>query len=454
MPRLVTLLRIALLIMFVCMWYSLKYPELPTKMPEPCWRPPGLLNRAANNVITEFNDDFERKFLDSIDDLKSRLRNTRDFQPPLTRVGWEYGISSKYLKKVIHHWLHNYDFEGRMQRMNQFPQFKVNVQGLDIVYHHVRPENPENKPVVPLLLLHGWPSNIYEFTKIYPMLTTPRPDYPFVFEVIAPNLPGFAFSSPATIKGLGTPQIAVVMKNFMKSIGYYSYYVHGSDWGAMIGADMGSLYNEHVRGLHSSLCIVPSFTTYLLLTLGSIAPTLIASEEEYPLMYPLKDHLYRLFDESGYFHFQATKPDVIGILLADSPAGLAAYILDKYSAITHHHKRHLEDGGLTEAYDLDDLLDTLTINWIANSTLSSARIYSEGFNKEWIAIRAPTACVHFPHDVYYMPPCLLKYRFRNLIRSTIMPRGGHFPWLEEPKLFTDDIWASIDIMEVERHKNK
>ncbi|EFN72817.1 Juvenile hormone epoxide hydrolase 2 [Camponotus floridanus] len=160
--------------------------------------------------------------------------------------------------------------------------------------------------------------------------------------------------------------------------------------------------------------------------------------------------------ETGYFHIQATKPDTIGVGLTDSPAGLAAYLIEKFSTGTNPSYKSMEDGGFLEKYTYDELIDNLMIYWASNSITTAVRIYAEMFTKENVAlgdlinatlVKVPTACAQFPYEVMEHSPRVLRTRFVNLLRATKMPRGGHFAAFEEPELLANDIWASIDEME-------
>lgn len=168
----------------------------------------------------------------------------KTWTPPLENQGFQYGFNSDYLKTVITHWRNKYQWKEREALLNKFPQFKTNINGLDIHFLRVTPKNAAGKKVVPLLLLHGWPGSVKEFYDIIPLLTTPRDDADFVFDVVAPSLPGYGFSQGASKPGLGPAQVAVLMNNLMKRIGFDKYYIQGGDWGAIISKEMGQLYPQ------------------------------------------------------------------------------------------------------------------------------------------------------------------------------------------------------------------
>ncbi|XP_012286945.1 juvenile hormone epoxide hydrolase 2 isoform X2 [Orussus abietinus] len=412
-------------------------PQIPV-LPETWWGP-------RNEEIV---DKSIRPFKD-VEDLKTRLRNTRMPQPSMEGTAWTYGIHSNFIPIIIDHWL-KYDFQKREAHINKYPQFTTNIQGLDIHFLHVKPEKTEGKRVLPLLILHGWPGSVLEFYKIIPLLTSPRKNFDVVFEIIAPSLPGFGFSSGAIKPGLGATQMAVVLKNLMLRLGFQKFYSQGGDWGAIITEQMASLFPEHVSRIHSNMCVSTAPWTLFKTILYSLFPSLIVSDEDYHLLYPLSKHWVQMFKNSAYFHLQATRPDIIGIAFSDSPVGFAAYILEKFAGATNKSNLLKDDGGLFETFTPDELIDNLMMYWISNSQTTSMRIYAESFNHDRyklgldsLPITVPSACAQFPNEIFYQPKGLLKDRFKNLIRVTRMPRGGHFAAMEEPELLADDIWLSL-----------
>ncbi|EFN83233.1 juvenile hormone epoxide hydrolase 2 [Harpegnathos saltator] len=418
------------------------------------WWTPGT-EKLADNKVKPYRVSFSQEMLE---DLKYRLKHTRDLTPPLQDVGFSYGTNTDVLRKFLDYWANDYDFRKREDYINQYPQFKTNVQGLDIHFLRVKPKNAAGKRVLPLLMLHGWPGSVIEFYKVIPMLTTARPERDFVFEVIAPSLPGFGFSSAATIRGLSSTNMAVVLKNFMLRLGFDKFYVQGGDWGAIINNDMSILFPQHVLGMHSNMCTIMNLWSMLKETFYSYLPSSISPFGDFKPRLSPKDQLIFTLRESGYFHIQATKPDTIGVALADSPAGLASYIVEKYWLITDYSK-FKEDSRFEEKFTYDELIDILMMYWVPNSMTTAMRIYSEWisdhvFNMLRLPIKVPSACAQFPNEIKVHATNILKDRYLNLVRVTPMPRGGHFAALEEPKLFADDVWASIEEMEVLKKKTK
>ncbi|KAL6258665.1 hypothetical protein P5V15_010618 [Pogonomyrmex californicus] len=432
-------------------YFSSRGMKLP-RMPETWWIS-GTEN-SVNNDIRPYNITFSEEV---VKDLKYRLKHTRPLTPPLKDVAWNYGTNTDALQKLLDYWANDYNFKEREKFINQYSHFKTNIQGLDIHFIRAKPSNTEGKCVLPLLIVHGWPGSIMEFYKIIPLLTSSRPEHDFVFEVIAPSLPGFGFSSAATIPGLSSIHMSVIFKNLMSRLGYDKYYVQGGDWGSSVIHTMSCLYPQHVLGMHSNLCLVLSKWVLLKKMLFNNFSSLLPWRKT-------KKEKFLTLTETGYFHIQATKPDTVGVGLNDSPAGLAAYIIEKFSTGTNPSYKNRMDGGFLEKYTYDELIDNLMVYWISNSITTSMRIYAEQYTKlnrtltsilESTPIKVPSTCAQFPHEIMEQSPSELKKRFVNLLRVTKMPRGGHFAAFEEPELLANDIWISVDEMEKwnKKHRN-
>ncbi|XP_029670456.1 juvenile hormone epoxide hydrolase 1-like [Formica exsecta] len=426
-------------------------------LPETFWGPEK--NKVASKEIRPFVINIPKSV---IDDLNERLVKKRELVEPLEDVAWTYGISTTYLNNILEHWRTKYNWTERQALLNKYPQYITNIQGLDIHFYHVKPSIPPNRKnikVLPLLIIHGWPGSVVEFQKIIPILTTPRPDRDFVFEVIAPSLPGYGFSQSAVRPGLGTPQIAVIFKNLMLRLGFNKFYAQGGDWGSFITAHLGSLFPDNILGAHMNMCSTSSSKSMLWVLLGALVPQFVVENQHYSRMYPLSDHTSRLIEESGYMHIQATKPDTIGTAVAASPVALAAYILEKFSTWTNNEYKLRSDGGLLEKYTLDELLDNVMLYWVTNSLTTSVRIYAEQFtakhrssNIDELPVHVPTACAAFPHELAYQSESIVRDKFINLIQFNHLPRGGHFAAFEEPGLLADDIFEFVSKTEDLRKK--
>lgn len=431
-----------------------KTEDIPS-LPETFWGPEE--NREASKKIRPFVIDVPEPV---IDDLNERLAKRRKLIPSFEGTAWTYGINTNSLKEVLEYWRTKYNWTERQALLNKYSQCITNVQGLDIHFYHVKPHIPterKNITVLPLLLLHGWPGSVVEFQKIFPLLTTPRPDKNFVFEVIAPSLPGYAFSQAAVRPGLSPAQMSVIFKNLMLRLGFNKFYAQGGDWGSAIATHLAELFPNNILGIHLNLCINWSKSSLLLRLIGAFVPSLVVEKEHYELLYPLRKHLTVLLQESGYFHIQATKPDTVGTAVAASPVGLAAYILEKFSIGTKREYKFREDGGLLEKYTMDELLDNIMLYWVTNSFTTSARIYYEYFNNVTLKtidlpVTVPMGYAVFPDEILYQPRSLLRDKFTNLVHLNHMPRGGHFAALEEPVLLVNDVFEFVSTVEDIRKK--
>ncbi|CAH1641781.1 unnamed protein product [Spodoptera littoralis] len=385
-----------------------------------------------------------------VNDLKERLLHRAQFAPPLDSAGFSYGFNSLFLPKVLDFWQKEYNFEERERFLNKYNHFTTGIQGLDVHYMHVKPDLGvgDDITVVPILLIHGWPGSIREFYELIPKLVTPRPNHNFVFEVIAPSIPGFGYSQAPVQQGMGAKEVAVVFYNLMKRIGYTKYYVQGGNYGAKIGSVMATLFPDTVLGFHTNTPSVtwsPMAIFYALF--GTIWPNFIVEPSLADRMYPLSQYLSTIMQETGHFHMQATKPDTVGIALSDSPAGLAAYILEKFSAWTDRENKQAIDGALLQKFSLTHLLDNVMIYWTTNSITSSMRHYTEHMQL-WTLDRVPTDVptwgIKFKYNLCFQPDSILRLKYRNYLHSSIVEDGGHFAAMELPDVLADDIFDAVD----------
>ncbi|RLU21450.1 hypothetical protein DMN91_005823 [Ooceraea biroi] len=432
----------------IALWFRTSSVIDVPKLPETFWGPEE--NKGAPQNVRTFTLSIPDLV---IDDLNARLANRRKVVPSLENAGWTYGINTTFLEDVIKYWRTTYNWNKRERLLNKYHQYMTNIQGLDIHFYHVKPEVPSDRPnlkVLPLLILHGWPGSVVEFQKIIALLTKPHPDRDFVFEVIAPSLPGYGFSQAAVRPGLGAAQMSVIFKNLMLRLGFNKFYVQGGDWGAIISSNLASLFPDNIIGVHTNMCVVPFMPGFLWIAIGSVFPSLVVDKEHYSKMYPLSYHMTRIIEESGYMHLQASKPDTAGAAVGASPEGLAAYILEKFSTWTNDEYKYRPDGGLLEKFTLDELLDNIMLYWVTNSITTSFRLYAENFNKTNMATRidelpvnVPSACAVFPHELVYTPESIIRTRYTNLIQYNHLPHGGHFAAFEEPLLLANDIFEFV-----------
>ncbi|KAI8119030.1 Juvenile hormone epoxide hydrolase 1 [Lucilia cuprina] len=408
------------------------------------WGPGKASDYKENTAVTPF--DIAVK-LELIEDLKTQLQRPLKLHDPLEGVGFEYGFNSNYLQTVIKYWRDDYmaKWPARESFLKKFPHFQTQIQGLNLHFIHVKPKKTEGKKVLPLILLHGWPGSVREFYDIIPLLTTPNEKSDYVFEVVAPSLPGYGWSQGASKKNFGPAQMSIVLRNLMLRLGHKKFIVQGGDWGSIVGSNMAALFPENVLGYHSNMCGTMGPIGMLKMVLANFMPSLFYDKQYSAFFKPLPEFFANTMEEMGYMHLQATKPDTIGTALAHNPVGLAAYILEKFSTWTNGEYKHLPDGGLTKRYTMDALLDNVMIYYITNSITTSQRLYAEQFSKEQmslqmdrVGVKVPTACARFLHDLWHATDCQLKDKFLNLVQSTYHLEGGHFAAMEVPNVLYND----------------
>ncbi|MGH7840285.1 MAG: epoxide hydrolase family protein [Candidatus Binataceae bacterium] len=361
-----------------------------------------------------------------LEDLRERLERTR-FPDEVPDTGWEYGTNLAYMRELVEYWRTKYDWRRQEAALNRFDHFKTNLDGLDLHFIHAKGRGPNPKP---LLLSHGWPGTIYEFMEIIPMLTDPGAhgaDPAQSFDVVAPSLPGYGFSGHPQVRATNIQAIAELFHRLMTAaLGYSRYCAQGGDWGSAITSRLGEVHRDALYGIHVNLLFVGGRTKRE----GEL------SNEEKVFLADL-DHFRR--EETGYQQIQGTKPQTLAYGLNDSPAGLAAWIVEKF--------RTWSDcgGDLERRFTKDQLLTNVMIYWITQTINSSTRLYYESRHHPWRPdpakrIETPTAAALFPGEILKPPRHWAEAAF-NIQRWTVMPRGGHFAAMEEPKLLADDIRA-------------
>ncbi|XP_040523585.1 epoxide hydrolase 1 [Gallus gallus] len=391
---------------------------------------------------------------EEIEDLHRRLDQAR-YAPPLEGAAFNYGFNSDYLQKVVAYWRNKFDWRKQVEILNKYPHFHTTIEGIDIHFIHVKPSYvPHGKAVQPLLMVHGWPGSFYEFYKIIPLLTDPAKygldSGDVVFEVICPSIPGYGFSEAPHQQGFDTLATARIFHKLMKRLGFKEYYVQGGDWGSRVTTNMSQMLPQAVKGLHLNLVFinVRGLKKVIQVMLGAYVPWLVGfTREDVRRMYPfMQKNVFDILRESGYLHIQATKPDTAGCGLNDSPVGLAAYILEKFSTWTDKSFLRKDDGGLESKYSLDDLLTNVMIYWVTASIVPSMRYYKENFARDpgliadsRAGVYVPTAIAAFPQEIAHTPQVWAKNTYKNIVRFSYMPRGGHFAAFEEPKLLAQDI---------------
>ncbi|XP_041472191.1 epoxide hydrolase 1-like [Lytechinus variegatus] len=383
-----------------------------------------------------------------LNDLDARLRNTR-FVDRVEDAAFRYGFDSDYMKQVQRYWLERYSWRDAEKRLNQFDQFLTNIEGIDVHFVHVKPKLKPGQKAKPIIIVHGWPGSIYEFYKMIPMLTDPLShggSAEDIFEVICPSIPGYGFSEAPHKQGFAAYAAAGIFNKLMLRLGFDKYYVQGGDWGSIITLNMAIMYPSNVKGYHANMGAQSNLKSFLYPILGQYLPSIfLPDKRDQERLLPVTDRMLDLLQESGYMHIQATKPQTAGQGVNDSPIGLAAYILEKFSTWTIPQWRDLPDGGLTKSFTLDDLLTNVMIYWVNGNIASSMRLYKEelgGNSRKYHEIYAnlvPMGYASFPNELFYNIRAVTKHYNPNLMSFNYMPRGGHFAAFEEPQLLAEDI---------------
>ena len=356
---------------------------------------------------------------DVLEDLGRRLADTR--WPEAEPVDdWSQGAPLAWIQDMCHYWGNGYDWREREALLNRFDQFITTIDGIDIHFVHQCSPHPEARP---LLITHGWPGSIVEFHKVIEPLTNPTEhggEASDAFHVICPSLPGFGFSGKPTTTGWGVGRIADAWATLMARLGYDHYFAQGGDWGSAVTRSIGGQDPQHCAAIHITLAM-------------GTRPRLDGEPTEEEQRAIRGAEYYQAWD-SGYSKQQATRPQTVGYGLADSPAGQAAWILEKFWAWTDC------DGHPENVLDRDELLDNLMFYWATNSATSSARIYWESFAKPRpVNLSVPVGVTVYPKEIVPPVRAWMEADYPNIVHWAEQPKGGHFAAFEQPALFVDDI---------------
>lgn len=361
-------------------------------------------------------------------DLRERLARTRwpaqDVEPP-----WAAGADPAYVRELCEYWREGFDWRAREQALNRFPGFLEEVDGVDLHFWHVRGKGPAPTP---LLLLHGWPGSMAEFEPVIEPLTDPAAhggDPADAFDVVVPALPGFGFGGKPPEPGWGITRMGAAFHRLMtERLGYPRYAIQGGDWGMFIGSRIAASEPGSVIGLHLNFVLgrAQLHESDLPEPADEEERAIVASRREFGA------------EESAYSLTQATKPLSLGIAQEDSPAGLAAWIVEKLRTWSDC------DGELETAFTKDQILTDVMFYWAPRSVISAARMYREARRDEVglypPKVEVPTAVADFPADILPASRQWAERRYR-IERWTKMARGGHFPATEQPQALVDDVRA-------------
>ena len=373
-------------------------------------------------------------------DLRERLERTR-WPEPEPVADWSHGVPLDYLRELCRYWATGYDWRATEARLNEFPQFRTRLDGLAdhggraeptdpdglaIHFVHVRSPHPN---ALPLVLTHGWPGSIVEFTKVIGPLVNP-PDPADAFHVVCPSLPGYGWSDKPGRPGWTIHRIATAWTALMARLGYSRYGAQGGDWGSSITTSMAVQDPEHVAGIHLAGPLAPPDPS----TMGDLTPA------ERAALDALKNAQQW---ESGYSAQMSTRPQTIGYSLVDSPAGLCAWIVEKFRAWTDC------DGHPENALTRDEMLDNIMLYWLPATGASAARLYRESYrhiveiytSATTDTIDIPTGCTIFPKEMLRPSRRWAAKRFTNILHWNELERGGHFGAFEQPAAFVDEVRA-------------
>jgi pimeloyl-ACP methyl ester carboxylesterase len=360
-------------------------------------------------------------------DLRERLSRTR-WPERETVDDWSQGIPLEYVRDVCEYWRTGYDWRAREAALNRFPQHRTVLSGGDdepLAIHFIHVRSPESG-ALPLVLTHGWPGSTVEFMKVVEPLTDPVAhggDAADAFHVVVPSLPGFGFSDKPSRTGWDVDRIATAWDELMLRLGYDRYVAQGGDWGSFVTTRIGAQDRGHCAGIHVNMPVAYP-------TPDDLADLTDAERAAVEKLQRYRDH------DSGYSKQQSTRPQTVGYALVDSPAGQAAWILEKFWAWTDN------DGSPEDALTRDELLDNVMVYWLSGAAASSARLYWESFNRRaGSVVPIPAGATIFPREILTGSRRWAERTYADLRYWNEVDRGGHFAAFEEPDLFVDEIRA-------------
>ncbi|XP_027204882.2 epoxide hydrolase 1-like [Dermatophagoides pteronyssinus] len=388
-----------------------------------------------------------------LNDLQERLKRSR-FIDHLQDTNFEYGFNSDYLRVVQQYWLNSYQWRKHEKMINSYPQFITQIEGLNVHFYHIKPKTTTTnkvKTIFPILLVHGWPGSFYEYLKSIPIFTEPDSNG-IAYEIILPSIPGYGYSERPHKPGFNIPAAARMFVKLMKRLGHEKFIVHGGDWGAAISLAISTIYPENVRGLNQvgSFFQPSTFCDYRRMLMAYLMPKYYFGTDDWQRQwektFPFGEKFKYMLRETGYMHIQATKPDTVAAGLVDSPIGMAAYLLEKFSAWTHSDYMQRSDGGLVNKFTMDELLTNVMIYWTSGNIAASQRFYLENMQNYQLTrslmqskVKVPASIIEPAHDIMRTPKKFLEHLYENLLQFTESNVGGHFLAFEEPKIVVENI---------------
>jgi pimeloyl-ACP methyl ester carboxylesterase len=379
---------------------------------------------------------------ETLADMRRRIAVTR-FPEKETVADSSQGVPLATMQKLARYWQTDYDWRKAEAKLNAFPQFVTNIDGLDIHFIHVRSKNPD---ALPLVITHGWPGSILEQIKLIAPLTDPVAyggKAEDSFDVVIPSMPGYGFSGKPTATGWGPERMARAWDVLMKRLGYARYVAQGGDWGAFVVDQMGLQGSNGLLAIHTNMpATVPADVDKALLSGGPMPSGLSAGEQR------AYEQLVRTFKQVDYARLMGSRPQTLyGI--SDSPVGLAAWLLDHNDAdgqpaaavASALNRTTSNTGELTR----DEILDNITLYWLTNTGVSASRLYWEYkggfFNAKGVSI--PVAVTVFPGEQYEAPRSWTERAYPKLVYYNRVDKGGHFAAWEQPQIFVQELRAAF-----------
>jgi pimeloyl-ACP methyl ester carboxylesterase len=391
----------------------------------------------ADNALRPFQVKFPEA---DLLDLRRRLQTIR-WPDRETVKDQSQGVQLATLQELVRYWGTDYDWRKAEAKLNALPQFLTKIDGLDIHFIHVRSRHPK---ALPLLITHGWPGSILEQVKVIGPLTDPTAHggkAEDAFDVVIPSMPGYGFSSKPTEAGWGPDRIARAWGELMKRLGYTRYVAQGGDWGAQVANALGRQAPAGLLGIHTNMPSTVPADIAKALNDGTPAPAGLSDKEKAAF-----DSLKAFYSDGlGYALMMHTRPQTVGYGVADSPVGLAAWML-----VHSGFKKWTAPGAAESPLSKDEVLDEITLYWLTNTGPSSGRLYWENnkafFNavdQKTAEITLPVAITVFPDEIYRAPETWARRAYRNLIYFHEVDRGGHFAAWEQPELFSTELRAAF-----------
>jgi pimeloyl-ACP methyl ester carboxylesterase len=370
---------------------------------------------------------------EAVAELHARIEHTR-WPDEVNDAEWGYGVRTDYLRSLVDHWRHRFDWRAAERRINALPQFLTDLGGTDIHFVHCRSAHAS---ATPLIITHGWPGSIVEFLDVIPRLTDPERfggKAEDAFHVVAPSLQGYGGSPPAQAAGMSPMRIAQRHVELMERLGYGRYIAQGGDWGSLVAHHTASLDPGHCAGLHLNL-------------LTPLRPKDVANPLEM-----VKDHEKALLAAvarhvevgTGYYHIQRTRPQTLAYALADSPVGWCAWVTEKFHGWTDCARDGVRDP--RNAVSWDAMLTNISLYWFTGTIASSLRLYREHALAEERRdevpgpVTVPTGVAVYPADIFHCPRAWAERRY-PIAHWYEAPQGGHFAAMEQPQIFAEDLRA-------------